>query len=513
MHARSPTSRSSFHIRVSLFDAIWAFAAPFLALLARDSYILSSNGALTAALYCAVAAGFSLFAFLAFRIRDQMARYFSVGDAINVVKAVLVAELMILIVLFTSTRLEGIPRSTPLIHALLLLAGLIGARTLVRLFHSEDTYSNDKTLSGAEHIMMIGANRLSSLFIKMLGNYLPDQHRIIGVLDTRPQMLGRTVSGIRVIGSPQDLEQIIDEFAVHGVRTTRVIVGGDMEFLSNGVRNDIYRACDERRIRLDFVPELIGLKDRSNPAPGKEPPRADSSPILELPAYFSHKRAIDVLTALLLLVFLLPILVMVALLALIDVGFPVLFWQQRIGRGGRTFLIYKFRTLCPPFDRHGQRITEAQRLSWIGALLRRTRLDELPQLLNVVVGDMSLVGPRPLLPEDQPENFTVRLTVRPGITGWAQVNGGQLLAAADKGALDEWYVKNASPWLDLRIMLLTLKILLRGRGAELPQKHLITGRNGFDKPAKIVTKRTAVAFLHQSRHARTNGNSRIMQSK
>src|SRR5262249_34313736 len=121
MHARSPSSRASVSIRVSGYDALVAFVSPLLALWLRDAYILSNEGALTAALYCTVATTFSLFAFLAFRIRDQIANYFSVHDAMDIVKAVLVAELLILIVLFTFTRLHGIPRSTPLIHALLLI--------------------------------------------------------------------------------------------------------------------------------------------------------------------------------------------------------------------------------------------------------------------------------------------------------------------------------------------------------------------------------------------------------
>ena len=94
-------------------------------------------------------------------------------------------------------------------------------------------------------------------------------------------------------------------------------------------------------------------------------------------------------------------------------------------------------------------------------MLRRTRFDELPQLLNVLVGDMSLIGPRPLLPRDQPPNSAMRLTVRPGITGWAQVNGGILLSPMEKGALDLWYIRNASLWLDLRIIGMTFFRLVK----------------------------------------------------
>jgi lipopolysaccharide/colanic/teichoic acid biosynthesis glycosyltransferase len=126
-------------------------------------------------------------------------------------------------------------------------------------------------------------------------------------------------------------------------------------------------------------------------------------------------------------------------------------------------VIYKLRTLRPPFNQLGEPITEERRLSLVGHLLRRTRLDELPQLFNILVGDMSLVGPRPLLPRDQPGNAQLRLMVRPGITGWAQVNGGTLLSPCEKASLDDWYVRNASFWLDLRILFRTLSVMIWGQ--------------------------------------------------
>jgi lipopolysaccharide/colanic/teichoic acid biosynthesis glycosyltransferase len=163
-----------------------------------------------------------------------------------------------------------------------------------------------------------------------------------------------------------------------------------------------------------------------------------------------------------LIILLSPVWLVVAILALVDVGSPILFWQQRMGVGGHSFMLHKVRTLRPPFDWRGQPVQEVQRLSWIGLLLRKMRLDELPQLLNVIVGDMSLIGPRPLLPRDQPPNPTLRLSVRPGITGWAQVNGGKLLTAKEKDELDEWYIRNASFWLDLQIVFMTIQVIFRG---------------------------------------------------
>jgi lipopolysaccharide/colanic/teichoic acid biosynthesis glycosyltransferase len=247
------------------------------------------------------------------------------------------------------------------------------------------------------------------------------------------------------------------------VRTGRIIVGGDEGLLSEVTLERIRRVCDQRKIGLDFVPRLIGLSKlqarRNNVALKLVESRLA---IMALTPYFQFKRYIDVFAAVIAIVALLPFLIVACVLVLLDVGSPVLFWQQRMGQGGTSFLLHKFRTLRPPFDWRGQPIPEAQRLSWIGRLLRKIRLDELPQLFNVLVGDMSLIGPRPLLPHDQPANPEGRLSVPPGITGWAQVHGGNLVTAKEKAKLDQWYIRNASPWLDLRIAALTIGFLFTG---------------------------------------------------
>lgn len=500
MRAPTPSSRASLNIRISYFDAFWALVAPMLALFFRDAYILSYQGALTTVLYCFLAASFSMVGFLIFRLRDQMAQYFSVHDAIDVVKAVLFAEFMNVIVLFTFTRLEGIPRSTPLIHALVLAAGLIAARTFVRLFHSDGVVAKGQASNASEHIIMIGATRLSSLYIKIVDTYFRGRHKVIGVLDVRPRMVGRTISGVRVIGSPHDLKSIIDEFAVHGIQASRIIYGGDGGYLPEFVLEKIERVCDERNIRLDFVSKLIGLDDLSasfhesplSPAESAASPEESTAPNFASRPYFQFRRYFDFVAAMAMTIILLPQFVFVSIVALLDVGYPVLFWQQRIGQGGRAFLIYKFRTLRAPFDRFGRPVPEQQRLSWVGALLRRMRLDELPQLLNVLVGDMSLIGPRPLLPEDQPQESDARIMVRPGITGWAQVNGGTALTPKEKGALDEWYVHNASLWLDFRIMMMTIRYLMIGRDVR-SFRALAASRALRSSRAKEFKRRSIVA--------------------
>ena len=178
--------------------------------------------------------------------------------------------------------------------------------------------------------------------------------------------------------------------------------------------------------------------------------------------YWRVKRILDTAAAIAGLIVLAPVMAVVALLVALDVGLPVAFPQQRPGLGGRPFRLYKFRTMGPSHDGEGHRIPDSERLSAIGRFLRRTRLDELPQLYHVLTGDMSFIGPRPLLPVDQSPTYATRLLVRPGITGWAQVTGGRDIPALDKAALDIWYVQNASLRLDLEILVRTVPLLLFG---------------------------------------------------
>src|SRR6266849_150297 len=465
MRIRSPSSRAALKIRFSAVDVILAATAPLLALYIRDAYILSYDGAATAAIYCLVSLLFSLIAFAAFGLRDGMPRYFSVHDAIDVVKAVLAGELMTCVVLFTFTRLEGVPRSTPVIHALILGAGLATARAMAHLADRDRRLAERPPHVASEHIILIGLSDLSSLYLKVMETFAPGQKRIIALLDEAPDAIGRSIDGVRVFGPPSHLQSLIEEFAVHGISTDRVVVGGEANMLSEEALKEIERVCVQRNIELDFVPRLFGLSPPES-QPGRagieHAPCRDALVDFELPAYFRFKSFGDFFVALALVIALLPVWILLACLTFLDVGSPVLFWQQRLGRSGRQFLLHKFRTLRPPYDWRGRTLSDEQRLSWIGRLVRKARLDELPQLLNVLVGDMSLIGPRPLLPQDQPPTPTVRLMVRPGMTGWAQVNGGTLLSAKEKEALDEWYIRHASLWLDLRIIAMTAVSLIRG---------------------------------------------------
>lgn len=172
------------------------------------------------------------------------------------------------------------------------------------------------------------------------------------------------------------------------------------------------------------------------------------------------KRIFDLFAAGIVLLLLLPVIGLVAWKVRKNLGAPVLFTQQRPGYNGKAFRMFKFRTMRDAFDSEGNPLSDAERVTSFGQFLRSTSLDELPELWNVLKGDMSLVGPRPLLmeylPLYSPEQYR-RHEVRPGVTGWAQVNGRNALSWEEKFNLDVWYVDNRSLWLDLKILFLTIK--------------------------------------------------------
>lgn len=172
------------------------------------------------------------------------------------------------------------------------------------------------------------------------------------------------------------------------------------------------------------------------------------------------KRFLDVIVSFVVLISLLPILTILMLLVRSKLGSPIFFRQIRPGKDDELFEMIKFRTMLDAIDSSGNPLPDSERLTKFGAFLRSTSLDELPGLWNVLKGDMSLVGPRPLLVEYlelySPEQAR-RHNVRPGITGWAQVNGRNAISWEDKFKLDVWYVDNQSLWLDLKILLLTVK--------------------------------------------------------
>lgn len=179
------------------------------------------------------------------------------------------------------------------------------------------------------------------------------------------------------------------------------------------------------------------------------------------------KRVFDVCVGAVLLIILSPVLALIALVIRVKMGPPILFRQERSGFHGEPFSLYKFRTMTDARDAQGSLLPDTERLTPVGRFLRATSLDEMPELINVLKGDMSLVGPRPLIPRYMPyysQRETKRFNMYPGMSGWAQISGRNRLSWNARLAFDAWYVENWSLVLDLRILSLTVWKVIRREG-------------------------------------------------
>lgn len=202
-----------------------------------------------------------------------------------------------------------------------------------------------------------------------------------------------------------------------------------------------------------------------------------------------------------------PVLCVLGLLVMLTNGRPLFFRQVRPGRNAAPFQLIKFRTMRDARGSDGQLLSDAERMTRAGRLLRSTSLDELPELLNVLRGEMSLVGPRPLLTQYLPlysPRHRRRHDVRPGLTGWAQVHGRNAVRWAERFDLDVWYVEHRSLMLDLRILARTLRIVVRRDGINAPGEATMAAFDGYDAPPRDRNA-VAEAGLHTRLAGRSSG--------
>lgn len=383
---------------------------------------------------------------------------------------------------FAHNRLDGVARSLPILQGIVGTATLIGARVAHRLCHSA---SRRQKLREAAirisakprelHVLIVGITRLTETYIQALVQFGPGHISVAGLLGITGKHVGRHLATYPVLGSPEDVEGVLDGLEVHGINVGRIVVAAPFRDLRPEAQDALLSVERSRGVALQFLTEVLGFdgsdegdlngSEQESSASLILPRFEHASPQLRAASrrgFWKVKRGLDAIAALGLLFLLWPIFLLAGLAVAADVGFPVIFWQRRPGLVGRSFHLYKFRTMRAPHASDGSRIPDAARTSRWGGFMRRTRLDELPQLVNILRGDMSFVGPRPLLACDQPKDCFARLMVRPGLTGWAQVAGGRDISPEDKAALDVWYVCNASVLLDLKIAVQTVRIVLFG---------------------------------------------------
>jgi lipopolysaccharide/colanic/teichoic acid biosynthesis glycosyltransferase len=195
------------------------------------------------------------------------------------------------------------------------------------------------------------------------------------------------------------------------------------------------------------------------------------------------KRSFDVILSLIALIILSPLLLIIAILIYFKLGKPIIFMQERIGKDKRVFKLIKFRTMRETKDKKGNYLPDEKRLTKFGLILRSTSIDELPELINVIKGDMSLVGPRPLLVEYLPfynERQIKRHDVHPGLSGWAQINGRNAISWTEKFEFDLWYIENWSLFLDLKIILGTFVRVFKREGINQNDQRIMEKFNGLN---------------------------------
>jgi lipopolysaccharide/colanic/teichoic acid biosynthesis glycosyltransferase len=409
------------------------------------------------------------------RLYDVIPRYFGLHETQEIIKLLVLAMALGCFSAFIINRVVTIPRGSIVVHGLLAFCLMYAVRSVMRLRATR--VSRKARWDDVVNVLVVGVNPGAALYIdavRLLGRPIV---RVAGVIAESSDVSARWISGQRILASVGELGETMVTLLNHGIHVHRLVVTVPSARLSPIVRQQLRDAAEAHGARIQHLHEILHI-----PTPrggyveaGDVTWSGDVYPIL--------RRAGDILAAGLGLVLLSPVLLVTAVLVLIDVGPPVLFWQERPGRFGVPFRLYKFRTMAGPLDRSDRVVSEDKRTSAIGRFIRRFRLDELPQLGNVLVGSMSIVGPRPLLARDQPPNSERRLSVRPGITGWAQVHGGHAVSPEEKGGLDLWYTDHLSLFVDVKILILTLVSLVRGdrRAAFLAALAL---RDGVPAPAR-----------------------------
>ena len=463
-----PVSNQPPYIRLRGFDLMIMAMAPPVAFLLRDNTYLRVNDVTNLLLYTGIAVA-STWPFLQyFGVNRIASSYFSSADALKILKAVIAGVLLTTVIGFTVTRLEGVPRSLPIIHFLVLTAGLMAGR-IVTAQRSQQRNRPPAVAqhSALENVLIVGANRNAFLYAALVEALAPGSKRIVGLLADDKKLQHHSIGGHEVLGRFHDLARIAAEYSDHGLSISEAVVTTPRSALATETLSHLTDVAAAHGIRITMLEDIVGVRAEAAAAEARitEDNAKEAAVASTANPYWRWKRIFDIAVAGLGVIVLAPILACVASAVWLDNGRPLIFWQERIGRNGRRFFVFKFRTMRPKFDHVGRAVGDGERISALGRFLRRTHLDELPQLFNVLAGDMSLVGPRPLLPADQPADAALRLAVRPGLTGWAQINGGTLLDARSKGALDSWYVGNASVILDLQIIAVTLTQIVRRGGA------------------------------------------------
>jgi lipopolysaccharide/colanic/teichoic acid biosynthesis glycosyltransferase len=483
-HSGGKYMRRLFSVVVDL--SIFALAT-LLSLFLRENFVLDSEKLLKLVPYMAVtlmAAGVMI---PLTGLHRRLWRFSTINDTQRVLLCCGLTVLSATLIMFVVNRLDGVARSMPVLQALLAFVGMMSARVGTRLWYVETSPARPFTRvseTGPQNVLLVGLTSLTHLYVRAVQEFGDGRVSIAAIVDHAQQNDGMRVGRYRVHGSDVKLATLLGQLSTHGVVVDRIVLTTNRLRLPAALQDELGDIAASARIPVVSVADVFGNLGWAGPMSEEDRQQAVSAGGVgaltfrisdeELQSiawrpYWLVKRAADAMTAAFLLIVLSPLIAIAAAIVLLDVGRPIVFWQERPGAAGRPFRLVKFRTMANAAAPHDGMLSDSERIksddkrsSRIGRILRATRLDELPQLWNILVGEMSFIGPRPLLPADQDSGYAARLLVRPGLTGWAQVKGGRSISAADKAALDVWYLQNASFALDVAIIRETIRVVTRG---------------------------------------------------
>lgn len=465
-------------------DVALIFLATVCALLIRDDFATTASRIYSLAPYVFGTFIASLIVLPISGLSQTIWRFSSPHDHLRILAAVASIVGISLLAGFAANRLELVPRSLPAIQFLMCYLTMAGTRDLFRSVHwfRKTRASNPKQfgeLSSTEPttIVVVGVTQLLEIYLRLVDFIGRDKIRVVALLDNGGRHKGRVIREHTIVGGAENIQEVLEDLQTHGVCVDRIVVLSEISSLSSHAQDGLSRIAAEGKILVERLTAEMLITERPVPTHSfrrtittNEPHSMTAGSTFNVPAeriielsrrsYWPLKRLMDVALASLLIVVLAPSFIFAAILTAFSVGRPLLFWQQRPGLAGRPLRVVKFRTMDRSTSMHGAKLTDEERVTPIGNFMRRSRLDELPQLFSILAGSMSFVGPRPLLPHDQLGSADARLLVRPGLTGLAQVSGGRAISAEDKMALDLWYIRNANLWLDVKIMFKTAALLL-----------------------------------------------------
>jgi lipopolysaccharide/colanic/teichoic acid biosynthesis glycosyltransferase len=478
-------------LKALLVDLCLVAFATVAALAIRDNFVIAAPRFIEFVPYLLVTVSVAVVALPTFGVNRSLWQFASMRDGLRIVAVTIVVVMSAVAIGFIVNRLEDVPRGLPVIQGLLIVSFLISGRVLTRL--SRDRRVRPVSAphgDGAETVLVIGLNALAELYLRCLAELDTGRVRIAGLLGEGGRA-GFFVHSHPVLGTPEQVVSTLRRLELHGVFVDRILVAGPRDNLSVPAQDGLSQIQKTTTICIEYLAERMGLQSPPAGSAVAQPASTETvsstltavNQAFDQVPYHRVKRAIDLFGSAVLLITVAPLFLAVGLLVAADVGLPLVFWQQRPGLRGRPFKLYKFRTMADAYCSEGQRKSDDARVSAVGNFLRRSRLDELPQLFNILTGEMSFVGPRPLLPVDQPIDSKSRLLVRPGLTGWAQIRGGRQISPDDKAALDVWYVRNMSFTLDLKILLETVPILIFGE--RVTEAAVVHARRDMQRAAKI----------------------------